>query len=302
MSVAEDKSVCEAHWAVKAIGQERLKRANDLVRERQARHDAGERVDIAVNPDDEDDGFLSHVGLAFEFVVIEGMDALGRDSDSDIDLRNQCVSAAFRAFEILRMLPLPKDVYERVFFVLRLGAYAVCGERWSDLRRWCRERDAALTMPSVAGVRWDDWVLYSLFDCWVRLFRNVGSDDYSDSNELNRIPEIIEQLRDLQKSHEHRLLESDVTMTGRARAFTLMALYNWAKATEILATCLLRGETANSANLIEKHFEAALWSAIACGWRETVCTLEFLKAASRVMVSNSHGGRHVQSVRAQGGS
>ena len=271
----------ESHWAMEAVGKDNLKRAKELVHERLARNAVGGQIDFVFESDDKDESLFDRVTTAFEFAAIEGLDALSRDSEMDVELRNQCIAASFNAFEMRRLLPLPNETHDRLFSVLRLCAGAYCGERWSDLRRWCREHDADLTVPSVADVEWDIRLLYRLFDCWVRLFRKGGWDD------LNRVPEIIVQLRDEQEIHENQVLSGESAVANKAKAFRLVALYHWAKGTEILATYMLQGEPASPKPLIDKHFEAGIASATACADMQTEFIMRWLHACSRIMISNS---------------
>ena len=117
------------------------------------------------------------------------MDALSRPNGGDNALREQAAAASHQAFDIRRLVPIPKNTEERIFHVLQLAALAYCGDRWSDLRRWFTENSSAIAVPSVAGAQWDRRLLYRLFECWVRLFRKDGWDD------LDRIREIIAGLR-----------------------------------------------------------------------------------------------------------
>ena len=134
-----------------------------------------------------------------------------------------------RAFDIRRLLPVPGETLDRLFFVLQLSAVAYCGDRWTDLRCWYREQGEALKAPSVADAEWDRRLLYRLFECRVRLFRKEGWDD------LDRIREIVAGLRNDRAIHEERRRRNGSQAVDRAIALRLAALYNWAKATETLA-------------------------------------------------------------------
>ena len=170
------------------------------------------------------------MALAFELAAIEGLDELSRPAGLNRELRDQAVAASFRAFDIRRLLPVPEETLDRLFFVLQLSAVAYRGARWADLRRWYREQGEALRAPSVADAEWDRRLLYRLFECWVRLFRKEGWDD------LDRIREIVAGLRNDQAIHEERRLRNGSEAVDRAIALRLAALYNWAKAAEALGS------------------------------------------------------------------
>ena len=128
------------HWAVSAIGAEELARASELINQRLARRAVGKQISFSFEENSEDEPFLERVALAFELAAIEGLDELSRPSGEQQQLRNPAVAASFRAFDVRRLLPVPAETHDRLFFVLQLSAAAYCGDRWSDLRRWYREQ------------------------------------------------------------------------------------------------------------------------------------------------------------------
>ena len=269
------------HWAVAAIGTDALERARDLARQRLAQRAVGKQISFSFAENVGDEPFLKRVGLAFDLAAIEGLEELSRPAGDNQCLRDQAVAASFRAFEFRRLLPVPAETLERLFFILQLSAIAYCGDRWTDLRRWYREQEAALRAPSVADADWDHRLLYRLFDCWVRLFRKDGWDD------LDRIREIIAGLRNDQAVHEERRLKNGSEAVDRAIAFRLAALYNWAKATETLARYMLQGEPGDPFGTLDKHFEAGIRAATASGDAQHEMMLRWLHATARIMVTNS---------------
>ena len=225
------------HWAVAAIGDDELARVENMVHEMLAYQAVGKQINFSFAESNIDEQLLERVAMAFELAAIEGLDELSRPAGDNQALRNQTIAASFRAFSVRRLLSVPIETHDRLFFILQLSAIAYCGDRWSDLRRWLKEQKDALEIPSVAGVSWDHRLLYRLFDCWIRLFRKNGWDD------LDRIREIIAGLRSDQEIHEQRRFRSKSETGDRAIALRLMALYNWAKATEVLAVYTLQGKS-----------------------------------------------------------
>ena len=269
------------HWALAAIGVDRLEHASNLVRQRLARRTVGRQISFSFTEKTEDEPFLERVALAFELAALEGLEELSRPAGENRRLRDQAVAASFRAFDIRRLLPVPAETHARLFFVLQLSAIAYCGDRWSDLRRWYREQEKVLSVPSVADTEWDRRLLYRLFDCWVRLFRKHGWDD------LDRIREIVAGLRNDQKDHEACRLQNGSETMDRAIAFRLASLYNWAKGTETLASYMLQGEPGDPFGTLDKHFEAGIKAASASGDAQHEVVLRWLHATSRIMVTNS---------------
>ena len=274
-------SALNDHWAIAAIGPDKLGRAEKLVHQRLVQRAVGKQIKFSFTESAEDEPFLERVALAYELAAIEGIDELSRPTGENRLLRDQAIAASFRTFDIRRDLPVPLKTLDRLFFVLQLSATAYCGDRWSDLRRWYREHGEASRAPSVADAEWDHRLLYRLFDCWVRLFRKQGWDD------LDRIREIIAGLRNDQDVHEERRLNNGSDALDRAIALRLAALYNWAKGTETLAGYMLQGEPGDPFGTLDKHFEAGIRAAAASGDAQHEMLLRWLHATARIMVTNS---------------
>ena len=270
-----------SHWAVNAIGAADLARAERLVNERLAHRAVGGQIAFSFSWSEDHDTLLERVALAFEMAAIEGLEELSRPSGENMELRDQATAASFRAFDIRRLLPVPVERHDRLFFVLQLSAVAYCGDRWSDLRRWYKENEQALKPPSVAGTPWDRRLLYRLFHCWVRLFRKRGWDD------LDRIREIIAGLREDQKRFEKGRLQNGSPAEDRAIALRLAALYHWARGTEILARYMLQGQPANPFSSLDKHYDGAIRAATASGDAQHELILRWMHATARIMVTNS---------------
>ncbi|MXY06934.1 MAG: DEAD/DEAH box helicase [Gammaproteobacteria bacterium] len=269
------------HWAVAAIGSADLALISERVNERLADRAVGNQIAFSYVLEPDDDRLLQRAALAYELAAIEGLDELSRPAGENSSLRDRASAASYRAFEIRRLLPLPADAHDRLYFVLQISATAYCGDRWTDLRRWFSEEESATATPTVADVPWDRRLLYRLFECWIRLFRKDGWDD------LDRIREIIAGLRADQHTHENHVLNNDSETADRAIALRLVALYNWTKATETLATFMLQGEPTDPFGFFDKHYDAATKAAIASGDAQLEMILRWLHAASRIMVTNS---------------
>ena len=269
------------HWALAAIGPDELARVADRVNERLADRAVGRQIAFSFEHAPGDIRLLERAALAYELAAVEGLDELSRPAGQNAALRDQAIAASYRSFEIRRLLPLPTDVHDRLYFVLQISATAYCGDRWTDLCRWFSEDEAASATPTVADVPWDRRLMYRLFDCWVRLFRKEGWDD------LDRIREIIAGLRADQDTYEQQVLRNDSNSADRAMALRLVALYNWAKATETLATYMVQGEPADPFGSFDKYFDAAIRAGNASRDAQLEMVLRWLHAAARVMVTNS---------------
>lgn len=276
-----DLEALKSHWAIKAIDSEDLERADTLVSERLVENAVGQQIAFDFLHSVLDEPLLDRVALAYEMAAIEGLDELSRPAGKDDAKRSQAVAATFKAFDIRRLLPVPEETLSRLYFVIQLSALAYCGDRWSDLRRWYKDHPESLKAPTVAGVSWDQRLLFRTFDCWIRLFRKQSWDD------LDRIREIIAGLREDQKHFEDVSLHSGSDAADQSMAMRLVAMYHWAKGTEILALYMLQGEPPEPFNQFDKHFEAGIKAATASGDVQHELVLRWLHAASRIMVTNS---------------
>ena len=268
------------HWAISTFGSADLARVNARVNERLAHRAVGRQIAFSFALEPDDIRLLERAALAYELAAIEGLDELSRPTGADLPLRERTVAASYAAFEIRRLLPLPDDVHDRLYFVLQISAAAYCGDRWTDLRRWYADEQNATPTPTVAEAPWDRRLLYRLFNCWMRLFRKKGWDD------LDRIREVIAGLRADQATYEKDLLDRDPP-ASRSIALRLVALYNWARATETLATYMLQGEPPDPFATLDKHFDSAIEAAVASSDAQLEMVLRWLHAAARIMVTNS---------------
>ena len=278
----ESLAKVDQHWAVRAIGEAESNRGLELANVRLVAKAMGEQLTLDVadsRPGDDD--LLSRLSLAYEMAAIEGLDAFMNSTSGDAHLREQCAAGAWRAFEIGRMLRSPAETHRRVLHLLHLSALAYCGDRWTDLRRWYRDEPTLCAIPSVADAEWDRRLLYRLFECWVRLFRKQNWDD------LDRISEIVVGLRENQQELEATVLKTGSDVEERAMALRLVALYHWAKASELLAKYMLQGEPTGINALLSKHFDSAIAAAIGSADSQMELLMRWLHAASTQMVAGS---------------
>lgn len=271
----------DSHWAVSAIAADERERGLELAQALLVQQAVGRQLHLFPKCQAEDDDLLHRLALAYEMASIEGLPAFISLAPDQDELRMQCIAGASKTFELRRLLPVPLAPEERVFHVLHLASLAYCGDRWSDIRRWFAENSAGIACPSVADQPWHYRLLYRLFDCWVRLLRKSGWDD------LDGIREIIAGLREDQREYEQTSLNNGSNAVDRAMALRLIAFYNWAKGTELLAKYMLQGEPRGINALLDKHFEAAVNAAAACGDGQMEILMRWLHAASRQMVSGS---------------
>ena len=273
----------DQHWAVKAVGDDRLARALEVAKVRVMRSAVGHQMTIVFDETSTDNDLVERAAMAYEIAAIEGLDALLHPSgdESRVQMRLQAQAGAFRAYAMRRTLPIPSGVEERIFHVLHLAALAYCGDQWTDLRRWLKDHEEDVKVPSGSDASWDRRLLYRVFDCWIRLLRKQGWHD------LDGVREIIAELRKDQEQYENNILVDRDDAAAQATALHLIALYHWAKATELLAVYMLQGQPPGIDEQLDKHFEAGQKAASAAQDAALEVILRWLHATSRRMVAGS---------------
>lgn len=272
----------ELHWAVQAIPEAKRKfafaKADRLLVER----NLGNILHF-LQEDSDTTATLEEVAMAYELAAIEGLNSHLYPSQeaNNTQLQETAQAGSYRAFGILRVLPIPLDTDQRLLHVLHLAGLAYVGERWTDLRRWFSDQKHAIEIPSVADVDWDKRLLYRVFECWVRLLRKKDWDD------LEQISQIILGLRNDQSAFENKFIDKSDGSEGASLALRLVGLYHLAKATECLAVYMLQGNPPSIYSLLDQHFEAASKAAQAGRDTQFEMVLRWLHVASRKMASGS---------------
>ncbi|MBS0923570.1 DEAD/DEAH box helicase [Providencia sp. JGM181] len=267
------------HWAVQAIDSATRDSAFDAAKDSLVNSALGSLftgANIEV-----DYASIEQVASAYELAAIEGITTLLSPSSAEQQTKNFAIAGANKAFGLMRVLPIPEDVDQRVFHVLHMAGLAYAGDRWTDLRRWFEEHEQDIQVPSVADAAWNKRVVFRLFDAWVRLLRKRSWDD------LDQIAEIIVGLRHDQALHERVFLDQAQGAARQSEAIRLVSLYHWAKATERLSTYMLQGEPLAIESELDQHFEAAIKAAqLSCDTKLEML-LRWLHVASRKMVEGS---------------
>jgi replicative superfamily II helicase len=282
----EDLVGVDEHWAVQATGPDA---AEALMLSRQL-HAAQALADVMDVPHEASPGDLERVdrvSLAYEMAAVENLDPLlsafiTANGDRDAGLAR---AGAHRAFELRRCLPVPEDEGERVFHILHLLALAYAGERWTDAQRWLREQPLSSVLATGGAAGWDQRVVGTLFGGWLALLRKEGWDD------LRAVQESVMALREQQQEYEPPLLEEGEPVVRRAAALRLVALYNWARATEALGMWLTMGPAADLpgevATVLDQHMEAATAAAGASGDLRLETLLRWLHVAARQIAAGA---------------
>jgi len=277
----EDLTRLDAHWAVAAIPDEDRERARAVANARLVRSALSGQLKLSFVDSPGDNQLLERVTFAYELAAIDGLDALNHPTTPTNATAVIAQAGAFKAFELCRSLPIPVGDLERVFHILRLASLAYIGDRWSDLRRWLVENHEKTAAPHAANVAWDKRVLYRVYEGWLRLFRK---DSWND---LHGIAEIVAGLREEQRIYEEELLYSETEADSQVLAYRLIALYHWARATELLSKYMLQGQPPGIAEQLDLHFDKAIEATAASRDMAFEVLLRWLHTAGRRMVAGS---------------
>lgn len=278
-----DLELLDRHWSVQVLPEDLRNKAQAIADEKLVKNSVGQILRRSNDDNDYDSALIEQVATAYEIAAIEMLSSLIRPGKSEESKRLQktAQAGAYKAFGLLRVLPIPTAVDQRIFHVLHLAGLAYTGERWTDLKRWFEDQSRTTEIPSVADVTWDKRLLYRLYDCWIRLLRKDRWDD------LEQISEIILGLRADQAEFESQMINGVQGANGKAIALRLVALYHLAKATERLALYMLQGEPVAISTELDQHFEAALKASLASRDSQFEMILGWLHVSSRKMVAGS---------------
>lgn len=271
----------DSHWAVKAVGDKKLR--TKILQQSQSifvKSEIGEQLtlDFATNSITDDD--IHRLATAYEMLAIEGMNDFINHTDND-ELQNQFLAGSHRSFELCKTLQSPSNDLQFIFYLLHLSSLAYCGDCWTDLKTIYKNHLIKIEgLLEQERTDWDEKILFQLFNCWVSLFRKNSWQD------LNNIAHTIAQLRGEQSKFEKQYLNNNSQPQGY-KALRLMALYHWAKATELLATYMLQGEPADIKAQTDRHFNMAIKISSDIGDAQLEILLRWLQAATEQMVSGS---------------
>ncbi len=273
----------DSHWAIQAIGDDRLRQSIlQYSKAKLVKSAIGKQLSLNLTDNFNDEDALKRLAMAYEMVAIEGMNDFIHHTDND-DLSDQFLAGSRRAFELNRVLKIPENNdLKFIFHLLRLSALAYCGDCWTDLQHIYDDNSVNIkNILSRQELEWDQRILSCLFSCWVSLFRKNSWKD------LSRISDSISMLRQEQERHEELFLKTDSNSENQMKAMRLMSLYHWAKATELLSLYMLQGEPADIKVQLDKHFNLAIRIAADGSDAQLEILLRWLHASAEQMVNGS---------------
>ncbi|MEU3549320.1 DEAD/DEAH box helicase [Streptomyces longwoodensis] len=271
------------HWAISALGEGRVQRAMSAAARLYVERNVGQYIHGS-GVDGEADELIRRTATAYEIVAAEGMEDLFRAQRGNLNQSAAIAqAAAYRAFELRRALPLNlEDPRSLIFQILQLGSFAYVSDRWAEFRAWLRDRDVSPEQLTRLDDDWDSHILYVLSDIWIRLLRKNGWSD------LTAVGELVVALRDAQAEREEEyLVHADQDGTVKPKAWRLIALYHWARASELIAEYMMQGTPVSIQAELDFHFERAIDASQSALDAPTEVTLKWLHLLSSRMVAGS---------------
>lgn len=256
-------------WLRTALGEARVR---ESVTEASRRR-LTKALDVAL-PSEADERDLRFVANGLELQLFDLLD----DDQRLCELRE----VAGETFQIARAITRPTEAVAAAEWLVRLGCFAVLGERSADFRRMVTE----LELPELplGSPNWGVRVWASVLDVWLRLLRKSGWGD------LETVQKRIAVIRQEQRAVEPAFLR-DAEARGDVRpAWELMSQYHLAKAAEVLGTYLGQGSVDGHYDIreqLEAQFDRAIGAAARGQLVERETTSRLLARAARAMVDNS---------------
>lgn len=274
----------DQHWALESIGKGNVRSAHLLANRLYVRATLDDLHSSSEIGDDARE-LIDRVAFAYEVIAAEGIEELLKAPTNRVQPAAQhAEAAAYRSFELLRAIPLVTDggPGPQIRQILRVAAVAYCSDRWAEFQGWLRDRELGEEPADNAGQPWDQRVLSDLGKIWIRLLRKDGWSD------LEEVAQIVTQLRADQQDAEQELFdgqEHDLAVT--AKGWRLVALYHWARLSELVATYLMQGEPADVHTEVDFHFDRAVAAANQAADPEFSVTLRWQRVMVHRMLAGS---------------
>lgn len=224
---------------------------------------------------------LRDVALAYEITASGAVSALADGVElraGSMDERKAMQASAFFAYDLMRAVPSQTEGDAKYIEALTLCALGYLGDRGVDLHTVL----ARAPEPPI-NQSWDRGMFFALYDCWRTLF-DPGVGGYQS------VTERIGSLRAMQPEREPSFLQVEEHERPE-RAFRLLALYNLARGTELLAAYLRGGSSEAGGGdidiLLDRYFQDARSAALRNGDRIFELLTWWLHAAAKRMTELS---------------
>lgn len=256
------------HWIIESLGVEKITDAEAEAGRRRLNRALG--IDGAVEVPDEQLRFIRN-GLELHVFTL-------LSSGNSEELR----SAAAKAFQVGRVVPRDGSPLKDAHGLVRLGCFAVLGDRGADFRRLLIEQGIP-TLP-IDDPDWGTRVWAVIMTIWLCLFRKQGWGD------LDKVQELVAKLRSEQRLQEPTFLSRAEVRKDSQPAWELILAYHLAKAAEILGAYLSNGSVGGRYDVREQldaQFDRGISAAVQGQFMDREVFARLLAQTARTFVDNS---------------
>lgn len=228
-------------WILDAIGADRLERDQTKA----SRILLKTALNLTGDTDTATDSDLKFTAEALELAVFDLLE--------DKKQINTLRKLSQKAFQLLRVLPIPHGVMDAAQWLLKVACIGVLADRGADACRILKDKKELLSNLPLSSEFWGERVRATIVDIYLRLIRKDGWQD------LVNVQNSIIQLRSDQERFEGNYLEN--SDNPRVAAWELVALYHLSKAADILAMFLTQGSVDGNYDIqqqLESHFDKVL--------------------------------------------
>ncbi len=110
-------------------------------------------------------------------------------------------------YSMINILNLPKQEEEQIFYILYISSIAYCSNNISDIQYLYDKNNHFISLLKYNdNISWDKRLLYSIFECWIIIFKNINKNINKD--DIKNILDITTKLRKEQKIYEIPTLNS----------------------------------------------------------------------------------------------
>jgi replicative superfamily II helicase len=222
---------------------------------------------------------LRKIIYVYELYIIDLQTEVEKTNDKK--LQKEYFEACNSVFRLMRVLPLADNSIEKIKFIYKLISYSYLGQSWESGRRYLLETKEVFDIAVSDEDSWEIRVFKKIYLGFINLVIKLNRE-YLEKSIKN-----VNELRTEQKEFETKYLQDLDSNFIESRSYELISLYHFAKTIELLSDFMLKGNTTNIRELLEKHFRESIKYAENSSNIEMVLILRLLSKTFEQMVRNS---------------
>lgn len=183
--------------------------------------------------------------------------------------------------DIALCLPIPQKEEQKIGHILKIISFGYLGEKWESVRRFLIEEEPNIIVKNNQKDGWNKRLYKTIYHA---IFYLIRKNNWKD---LEKVSELIEQLRKEQKIFEETYLKDIADDKKRTNALEIAALYHFAKTVELTAQFQNEGNPNDILDRQDFHFDYAIKYCESSKNIEFNLLLTYLKPTFKKMVLNS---------------